>query len=152
MGLNKVVNNWKSMLTGTLAMLFVSVVYANSVPYPGKIPVDIISIESPNIVVVGFETWPGFYRRFRVTLPGIEVPVSSGSACETAMAVKSLQYTTKFVTDAKKLYIKDMSMQTSADQDGVSHIFSENKSLAESLMSEGLARPMNGRGEKWCQD
>jgi hypothetical protein len=151
--LSNVVTNYKYMLIGALAMLCSSVANADYMPYPGKITVNLVNVEAANIVVVGFETWPGFYRTFRVTLPNIEVPIVSASACETALANKAQAFTKTFVTDAKFLRVHDMMMQTSADNDARAHLYTEQGSLADALVKEKLARPSGVNSSiQWCKD
>jgi len=75
---------------GILLLMF-AVDATGYVPYPGKIPVNLLSIETPIVVHVNFETWPGFMRSFRVTIPGLSLPMDAASApdCERELATKA---------------------------------------------------------------
>ncbi len=143
----------QAISTSILVMLFSTICNADYMPYPGKIPVKLVTVESANIVVIGFDTYPGYYRKFRITLPGIEVPSVSASICETALATRAKEFTRTFVTESKKLRVHDMVMQTSADDDASAHLFTAKGSLADALVNEKLARlSTSSTSGPWCKD
>lgn len=124
-------------------------------PYPGQIEVKLIAVEKPHVIRVRFETWPGFYRDFRVTLPHVRVPDDSpqAPACERMLARRALEVTREQLTGAKHIYIIDMQMEDSAAKDGMAKIITERGDLLELLTSQGLARPANNDNPTpWCQE
>ena len=127
---------------------------ADYVPYPGKIPVKLIEIEAPNIIMINFETWPGFSRDFKVTLPGIQVPEDSSAVelCERKLAQKAIALTRNFLINAKDIRVWDMRMETSADTDVIAPIYTKQGGLIEALTRQGLARPDSvDPTTPWCK-
>jgi endonuclease YncB( thermonuclease family) len=139
--------------TALLAFLSAAAAQSEYVPYPGRIEVKVSRVETPKVVRVRFETWPGFYRDFRVTLPGISVPKDSPGVqeCERELGRKAMAFTQRFVTKAKAVYVVNMRMQDSSVKDGVARIDTSRGDLIEALQVEGLARPDDiNTGEPWC--
>lgn len=125
------------------------------IPYPGQIEVRVLKVEAPNRVWVQFETWPGFYRKFRVTLPDIEVPEDSTRvpACERRLARKAKSFTENFLTQARHVYVLDMTMEDSASEEATAPILTERGNLAEALKARGLARSVQeARRHPWCTE
>jgi len=124
------------------------------VPFPGKIEVNLVRVESAKDVVVSFETWPGFARETTIELPGIAIPTDSARAdtCERDMAAKSRAFTQQFVSEAKMIYVQDMRMETSADTTVFADIMSDQGSLIRALQAKGLARPESVPAKtSWCK-
>lgn len=147
------VSGWV-ITTCAVGCLYSSLLFADYVPFPGKLPVTLVSVDSPKEVVVSFETWPGFRRNTTIVLPGIVVPVDTpqADACERELAAKALEFTQKFVDDAKQLYVQDMRMETSADATVLSDIITDHGSLTQALKAEGLARADSVPTEtSWCK-
>jgi hypothetical protein len=105
-------------------------------------------------VVISLETWPGFRRNTTIVLPGIAVPVDTPQAteCEREKAAKALEFTQKFLGDAKKIFVQDMRMETSADESALSDIITDHGSLTQALKDEGLARADSAPADTaWCK-
>jgi endonuclease YncB( thermonuclease family) len=143
------------VLTGVFLLLFSALSSADSVPYPGRMMGKLVSIESPITVTLQMQTWPGYFRSFTVTVPGIVVPEDTAGApdCQRELAAKAMQFTQDYLADAKKIIAPDMRMKNSADQYAVAPILTEKGSLGEALIAEGLARPDSvDPTEPWCTD
>ena len=143
------------VLSGAFLVVFSAGAIAQSTtsPYPGKRQVRLVAVNAPETVVVNFETWPGFQRNFRVTVPGLDVPEDTPNApdCQRELAARALAFTRHFLSNAKKIFIQDISMENSASEDATSPILTEKGSLAEALIKEGLARPDSvDPREPWC--
>ncbi len=141
------------LLAGVLAVCAAPLAFADYVPFPGKIAVKLLDVEAPDIVFVNFESWPGFPRSVRVILPGIVVPEDTPQAddCERQAAKKAMAFTRDFLATAREIYVKDMRMETSADQDAESPVLTDKGSLATALQKEGLARPDTTDPDvSWC--
>jgi hypothetical protein len=125
------------------------------VPYPGKREATVASIDAPNIVALTFDTDAyGFFRTIRVHLPDLAVPQDTPQAddCEREAAQKAMAFTEKFLADASKIYIQDMRMMNSADDDGISPILTNKGSLSAALEKEGLARSDKiDPNVSWCK-
>ncbi len=143
-------------MTGSIAaavLFFSSLASADYVPYPGTIPVDLVRVEAANVAVVSIETWPGFRRNLRITVAGIAVPRSAdpAPACERALASRAMEFTTKFLSDAEEISVKDMVMRSSGVEDAASPLLTPGGSLSDALMGEKLARPSHVEAKKpWC--
>lgn len=127
---------------------------ADYVPYPGKLAVNLLAVDAPNVVFVNFSAWPGYLRSVRVVLPGIAVPMDTAQAsdCERDKAAKALAFTRGFVGEARTLHIKDLRMETSADERGTSDLLTDRGSLSQALLKEGLARASTVAAETaWCK-
>ena len=135
-------------------MVYSSSALSEYVPFPGKLKVRLVNIEAANVVNVNFETWPGFGRTLRVTLPDVVLPGSSEkpAACELELANKALDLTTKYLKSANEISIIDVKMETSADTDVVTAVYTEKGSLAQALQKKGLARPSSVDSKTpWCK-
>ena len=122
-------------------------------PFPGKLPATIVHIEAANIIHVNIETWPGFRRDFRVTLPNLVVPGQGEDvmACEWALAQQAYDFTVNFLSDGETVHVKDMQMESSSSEDAVSSIYTGHGTLDNALRRERLARPADiAAGEPWC--
>jgi len=122
-------------------------------PFPGKLPAMIVHIEAANIIYVNIETWPGFRRDFRVTLPNLVVPGQGEDimACELALAQQAYDFTVNFLSDVTTVHVKDMQMESSSSEDAVSSIYTDHGTLDNALRRERLARPADiAAGEPWC--
>jgi hypothetical protein len=128
---------------------------ATSVPWPGKMPVRVVSIESPLLINITFESWPGFWLKFRINVPGIAVPEDTPQAsdCERELAARAMTATEQFLKAAKQVYIHDMKVVTTTDPDGYAQISADpGGDLAAALKREGLARPDSiDPDQPWCE-
>ncbi|HEN46837.1 MAG TPA: hypothetical protein ENI75_00555 [Mizugakiibacter sp.] len=142
------------VLTGVIACCVPLLALAEYVPFPGKLAVHLLEVQAPNIIFVNFETWPGFLRSVQVILPDTAVPEDTPQAdsCEREKAHKALGFTQEFLAAAKKIYVKDMRMNTSADEQAYSEILTDKGSLSQALKKEGLARSESVPADtSWCQ-
>jgi len=149
------VNTWR-LLTGVLAVSLSTMVIADEfVPYMGKREATLVRVDAPNLIVVTFDTDAiGFFRTIRVRLPGIVIARDTPQAddCEREAAQKALAFTQKFLADAEKIYIKDMRMQNSADEEGISPILTNKGSLSAALIKEKIARSDSVDSDvPWCK-
>ncbi|HHJ17588.1 MAG TPA: hypothetical protein ENJ80_12900 [Gammaproteobacteria bacterium] len=142
-----------TLFAGSLALLASGMTFAEYVPFPGKLEVRLLDVVAPNVVFVNFEAWPGFPRSVQITLPGLAVPEDTPQSddCEREKAARAAAFTRDFLADAKKIYVQDMRMETSADKEAVSPILTDKGSLASVLEKEGLARPDSVDPDtSWC--
>ena len=141
------------LLTGTLLANTIAI-SAEFVPYPGKREVRLVDVEAPNLVVIQFDTdMIGFFRTLKIRVPNIDIPDDSqeSPACEKALARKAREFTRHFLAQAKSIYVLDMRMKTSADEEAISPILTDQGDLAEALEKAGLARPDTVAQDKpWC--
>lgn len=146
------------LLTGNtilfmVALLTWSISVKADVPFPGKLPVTVTSIEAANIIHVSLETWPGFRRNVRIILPGLVLPGQgkNAKACELELAEKAYNFTVNFLSEAQKVSVKDMIMENSASPEAFSSIYTEHGTLDKALQRERLARPADpATNEPWC--
>lgn len=148
--------NYRYWLAAVLTVFFSAQnMAADFVPYPGKREVRLMGIEAPNVIVVNFDTdMVGFFRTIRIRLPGIEIPkdVPQADTCERELARKAIAFTRHYLASAKKIYVEDMRMQTSADEEAIAPILTNQGSLSEALKKQGLARPDTvASGLSWCK-
>lgn len=142
-----------AVLAATLALLVSTLAFAEYVPFPGKLQVRLLDIEAPNIIFVNFETWPGYLRSVRIILPGIVVAEDTPQSddCEREKAQKAMAFSREFLFDAEKIFVQDMKMETSADEQAVSPIITNKGSLGAALEKAGLARPESVDPDtSWC--
>jgi len=144
-----------SVSAGVLFLFSASLAYAvEFVPYPGKREVTLVSVEAPDRARVTFNTdATGFFRTLSIQLPGIVVAEDTPQAdeCERAAAQRALGFTKAFLNGAEKLYVKDMLMENSADEEAVSPLLTNKESLSSALINEGLARPDTvDPDQSWC--
>ena len=141
------------VLAGFFACCIPLLALAEYVPFPGKLAVHLLEVEAPNIIFVNFETWPGFPRSVQVILPDTAVPedMPQADSCEREKAQKALGFTRKFLAGTEKIYVKDMRMNTRADQQAYSDILTDKGSLSRALRKEGLARSDSVPADtSWC--
>jgi len=122
-------------------------------PYPGTLAAKLVTIRSASTIDVSAQTWPGYTRTFSISLSGIEVPQSNSDAklCQRELAEQALEFVKEYLSNAEKIEIHDMTMQTSADQNVEADIYTEKGSLTKALKSKGLARPIDTENkEPWC--
>ena len=138
----------------TVSLTISSVVNAKPyAPYPGKLSAKLVSIRSASSIDVSAETWPGFSRTFSVSLSGIEAPKNSPDVklCQRKLAEQALDFVKDYLTDAAKIEIHNMTMQTSADQNVQADIHTDQGSLSKALISRGFARSTDIEHEEpWC--
>jgi hypothetical protein len=123
------------------------------IAYPGSLPAQVTGIESAMVVKLDAQTWPGFRRAFRITLPGIQVPEDTRDAptCQREMAERALTFTETFLYDAEQVEVRDILMTNTGDPDGRANIYTEQGSLADALQAAGLARPGSVDPDRpWC--
>ncbi len=153
----KRINNLLPRLSLSLfvaALSFSSAALSEYVPFPGKHKVRLISVEAANIVSVNFETWPGFGRTLRVTLPDLVLPGESAEPkpCELELAQKALELTKKYMDSAKEISITDMEMQTSADTEVTTAVYTDKGRLGQALKKKGYARAASiDPKTPWCK-
>lgn len=142
-----------AVLSGPLALLASTLVLADYVPFPGKLEVRLLDVVAPNVIFVNFESWPGFPHSVQIILPGLAVPEDTPQSddCEREKASRAVSFAREFLADAKKIYVQDMRMETSADKQAFSPILTDKGSLATALEKEGLARPDSVDPDTgWC--
>jgi len=123
------------------------------IAYPGPTRAEVDAIETPMVVHIQAETWPGFRRAFRITLPGIQVPedIPDAPACQREMAQRALAFTKTFLKDGGRVEVRDIRMQNTAVADGEAHLYTRQGSLAAALEAAGLARPSTvDPDQPWC--
>lgn len=145
----------RNALFGVAALLLVLPCKAvEFVPYPGKRMVRLMEVIAPDLIQVNFDTdMVGFFRAIRIRIPGIAIPkdVPDAALCERELAKQAMDFTQSFLRSAKNLYVKDMRMKTSADEEALSPILTNHGSLAEKLIDKGFARPNNVPSNMpWC--
>jgi len=122
-------------------------------PYPGILAAKLVAVNSAANIVLSAETWPGFRRTFSISLAGIEAPQDKPGIepCQRELAEQALEFVKKYLSDAARIEIHDMTMHTSAEQNVRADIHTEQGSLSEALLRQGLARPkVKGNNEPWC--
>jgi len=144
-----------SVMAGVLCAFTASLAHAvEFVPYPGKREVTLVSVEAPDRARVTFNTdATGFFRTLSIQLPGIVVAADTPQAdeCERAAAQRALGFTEAFLNGAEKIYVKDMRMENSADEEAISPLLTNKGSLSSALIEEGLARSDTVDPDKsWC--
>lgn len=142
------------LAASVVGMLYAGVSMADYVPFPGKIRVEVVSVDAPDEILVNYETWPGFRRNTLIRLPGIEIPRDTPQSddCEREKAARVLDFSRQFIDEAKKVFVNDMRMETSASEEAFSDILTDKGSLTQALKKEGLARPDSVAPEtSWCQ-
>lgn len=137
--------------------IFAAVMFAAAsmaaTPFPGKLSATLVHVEAANIIHVNIETWPGFRRDFRVTLPNLVVPGQGEdvTACELALAQQAYDFTVNFLSDTTTVHVKDMQMESSSSEDAISSIYTDHGTLDNALRRERLARPADiAAGAPWC--
>jgi len=142
----------KSLLS---LLLFATLSAADYVPYPGRMMGKLVSVESPITVTLKMQTWPGFYRNFTITMPGIALPEDTTGApdCQRELAAKAMGFTQGFLADAKKIIAPDMRMENSASDNAIAPILTDKGGLGDALIAEGLARPDSvDPSQPWCTE
>ncbi|TCK18219.1 hypothetical protein DFR30_1494 [Thiogranum longum] len=133
----------------------IQAIAATFIPYPGKRPVTLVRLDAPDRVVVTFNTdATGFFRTLVIKLPGIVVARDTPQSddCEREAAQKALPFAQGFLESAKEIYVEDMRMENSADDEAVSLILTDKGSLSSALIKEGLARPASiDPDTPWCK-
>ena len=122
-------------LSLALAVVIFSAISMAGTPFPGKIPATIVSIEAANIILVNIETWPGFRRDFRITLPNLALPGQGEDVkeCELELAQRAHNFAINFLSDSTTVHVKDMQMVDSASLDAVSSIYTNKGTLDNAL-------------------
>ena len=137
-----------------LAVVIFSAISMAASPFPGKIPATIVSIEAANIIHVNIETWPGFRRDFRITLPNLALPGQGENPkeCELELAQRAHNFAINFLSDSTTVHVKDMQMVDSASLDAISSIYTNKGTLDNALRREKLAKlPSTVLNEPWCE-
>jgi len=123
-------------------------------PYPGTLATKLVSVNSASSIEVSAETWPGFTRTFRISLSGIKLPQNSPDAklCERKLAKEALDFVTDYLSNAAKIEIHNMTMETSTDQNVQAELYTDKGNLGNALKNHGLARSTNIKDdeEPWC--
>lgn len=144
------------ILAGLLTLTFSAAAFAEEfVPYPGKRKADLVSIDAPNLINVTFDTdATGFTRTLHIRLPGIVIAEDTphSDECEREASKRALGFTQKFMTEVKEIYVQDILMENSADEEATSPILTDKGSLSEVLVEEGLARSDSiDPSTPWCK-
>lgn len=142
-----------TLLVFASVVLAVAPAAAAYTAFPGQYPARVTGVESPMVVALNVQTWPGFRRDFRITLPGIRVPEDSPEAptCRRELAEQALTFTETFLYEAERVEVTDIVMDHSAAADGKARIRTEQGDLADALQAAGLARPASVDPERpWC--
>jgi len=142
-------------VTGVCLLLCSAMSTADYVPYPGRMVGKLISVESPITARLRMQAWTGFYKIFRVTIPGIVVPEDTAGApdCQRELAAKAMKFTRDYLADAKKIIAPDMRMESNEAEDAFAPILTDKGSLGDALIAEGLARPDSvDHAKPWCKD
>jgi len=151
----KITNGWQALLVLLAIGQSTSALGVDFVPYAGKREVTVARIDAPNIIAVTFNTDAyGFTRTLRVHLPGLVVAQDTPQAdeCERAAARKAMGFTEDFLAAAKKIYVQDMRMADSADDDATSPILTDKGGLSAALIKEGIARKDTVAADvSWCK-
>lgn len=140
------------LLSGLVVAVLSTAVMA-STPFPGKLPATIVDIEAANIIHVNIETWPGFRRDFRITLPNLVLPGQGEEIkeCEFELIQRAHDFTVNFLSDVTTVHVKDMQMQNSGSFDAVSSIYTNKGTLDNALRRENLAKPTESeQNVHWC--
>lgn len=143
----------KLTVFSVLASVMFSTATIAGTPFPGKLPATIVNIEAAHIIHVNIETWPGFRRDFRVTLPNLALPGQGEEVkeCELALAQQAYDFAFNFLSNATTVHVKDMQMTDSASLDAVSSIYTNNGTLDNALRREKLAKLAGSHDESWCE-
>ncbi|VAW57656.1 hypothetical protein MNBD_GAMMA07-799, partial [hydrothermal vent metagenome] len=144
----KTIFNKKSQMTLSAIILFgmaFSAMAAVQVAYSGKYRAYILNVESANVINISVDVWAGFPRSFRVTLPNIAIPINhpEAPACQQELVQKALDFTSKFLKDAKKIEVRDITLENTGESDTKINIYTNKGSLADKLKAAGLARPIS---------
>jgi hypothetical protein len=153
MNIVKQFGTMSAKLFSVLAIVLFSTTSIAATPFPGKLPATIVNIEAANIIHVNIETWPGFRRDFRVTLPNLVVPGQGEDVmeCELVLAQLAHDFAVNFLSDSTTVHVKDMQMDNSSSEDATSSIYTNKGSLDNALRRERLARPTDiATNEPWC--
>lgn len=121
--------------------------------YPGTYEASFLNVEAANIINVSAKVWTGYPKSLRITLPNIDVPVNHAKApvCQAKMVQDALDFTNKFMSEAKKVQVSDIYMDNTASSDATTNIVTNAGSLADALLSKGLARPASiDKKQPWC--
>lgn len=124
------------------------------VAYPGSYPSKVLAVENAARVVLEVAVWTGMTRTYAVTVPGIDVPRTSADApkCERDLAAKSITFTQQFLSNAKQVLARDLSMHDTAGDVAKGAILTDAGSLADALKSKGFARSPDKASTPWCTD
>jgi len=152
----KLIFNKQAQLGLISAITLLGMVSATAEPfnaYPGKYKSTLISVEAANIMQLSVDVWPGYPKSLRITLPGIAVPVnqSKAPACQIKLVQEALDFTNKFMSEAKTIEVRDIKMENTGEVDAVANVYTNRGSLASELTKKGLARPASvDVSEPWC--
>ncbi len=130
-----------------------SVMAESSNAFPGKYKAKLIDVEAANVVNLYVDVWSGYPRSFRISLPGIAIPVATpkAPACQIEMVQKAEDLTRDFMSEAEFIEVRNIKMENTGGQDATSDVYTDKGSLISKLKSEGLARPASTKPTKpWC--
>jgi endonuclease YncB( thermonuclease family) len=132
------------------------VVVANdNVIYAGKFEAQIKTVKSANKMELKTEVWPGYDRKFKITLAHISVPEAydEAPACHLQLIEDGKKYTKKFIRNAEKVYVQGIAMKNSREEYGTAEIYNQKTELGKELIKHGYARADSVPQETpWCQD
>ncbi len=121
-------------------------------PYPGQLPARVVNVISASTINIEAETWPGYSKTFKVSLPDIQIPNSSSEkVCQRQLAEKALAFTKDFLAAGTNITVSDLKMANSSSQSATAKIQTNQGSLSEALKNHGFARSAENKTEKpWC--
>lgn len=137
----------------TLATSFIFIIDVNAEgysPYPGKLPAKLVNVATASVIDLEAETWPGYSKTFRVSLPDIQVPSSQASTvCQRKLAEKAKTFAEDYLAKANSITLSDLQMSNSGDQSISGQIHTNEGSLVDALKRNGYARSPNDQ-KPWC--
>lgn len=143
----------KTLLVSVITTSLTFATYAGAEtynPYPGKLPAKVVNVASASVIDLEAETWPGYSRTFRVSLPDIQVPNSnSAKVCQRKLAEKAKAFAEDYLANADSIALSDLQMSNSAEQSVSGQILTNQGSLVEALKRNGFARSIDNK-EPWC--
>ncbi|NOR69730.1 MAG: hypothetical protein GQ532_08585 [Methylomarinum sp.] len=121
-------------------------------PYPGKLSAQVVNVVSASTINIEAETWPGYSKTFKVSLPNIQVPSSnSEKICQRKLAEQALAFTQDFLAAGTTITVSDLKMANSSSLSATAKILTNQGSLTDALISHGFARSAeNVTEEPWC--
>ena len=121
-------------------------------PYPGKLSAQVVNVLSASTINIEAETWPGYSKTFKISLPDVQVPSStSEKICQRKLAEQALAFTQDFLAAGTTITVSDLKMANSSSQSATAKINTNQGSLIDALKSHGFARSAeNATEEPWC--